>query len=893
MKQKAISSPDVLDEPSFDAPGSDTDSGSFKQLVNLQSDLFDLVVNRADSASPLNAVIERIQDAFSADGAIIVSAAENNDGSFSTYACATPNVHQSVVDFFSNQEKALLPVGTFAVGRGKNSSPEFLRSGTFWSENTNPSADNRDWESIVLVFDEDRQPSAKDRMVLNAISPIIRLVSGAAGNAAALKSANDRFASLASSIPGIVYQRVVTPQGDIRYSYISENAEDLFGVSAKEIVSNPNALFGTYAPEYAKSFREKLIEASRTLSTWDVEASIVAKDGSVKYTHAIANPQRQNDDSVLWTGVILDATRIKEAEIAAAVAEAKTREAIVESLSQGFLLYDCDDRLTLINSHFLRLFPELADTAIAGAHYEQILRAELCAGLDAAQCSRSQSAAFTERMEQRKSKSGYVAERQLSEDVWIMINEHRTSSGDTVVLYTDVSEIKQREERIQHMAHHDALTGLPNRVLFQSRVKDAIEQSEKDDKMVAICCLDLDHFKNVNDTLGHPAGDALLCIVAERIKAEIRDVDTVARLGGDEFAIVLSGLKDQKLLDRVANRILKSLALPVSIDGHETVTGASMGIAILSKESSDSNKLLKNADLALYRAKTEGRNAFRFFKQEMDESALARRKVEVDLRLAIERDQLQLYFQPLVNTGDDKIAGFEALVRWNHPELGLVCPDDFISVAEETGLIVPMGEWVLRTACAEAVKWSVPVKVAVNISPAQFKQTRLVEFISKTLKETTLDPGRLELEITETVLMRNTAETMETLYRLKGLGVRIAMDDFGTGYSSLGNLRSFPFDKIKIDRSFVSDLGTNAEAAAIVRAVVGLGRSLGIDTTAEGVETRDQLVYLRIEGCSEIQGFYYSKPRPGDDIADLLEDNTAGRKMVKYQPDPEPESEPD
>lgn len=880
MTQQANNASDAVELSAVRAAGSGLEGENFERLVNLQSELFDLIVNKTGDIDPLTAIIDRIKAAFSAKGAIVISSAAKGENAFGNYTCSTQGMEPSIVDYFSSSDGLLPPVGTFAVPRNGNPSPEFLLTGTFWSVDMKAPEDEKLHGVLVLLFDDNRAPSARDKLVLKAVSPIVRLVSGTAGKEAALKSANDRFSSLTSSIPGVVYQRVVTPEGDIRYTYISENAEDLFGVSAEEILTNPHALFGTYAPEYAKSFREKLIEASKTLSTWDVEASIVTKSGEVKYTHAIANPKKQADGSVLWTGVILNATRIKEAEIAAAVAEARTREAIVESLSQGFLLFDCDDRLTLINSHFVQLFPELAGVVVPGMHYNEILRAELRSGLDAVIGDAEQADAFDGRVELRKSASGYVVERQLDHDVWIMVNEHRTSGGETVLLYTDVSEIKRREKRIQHMAHHDALTGLPNRVLFHSRVKDAIERAQREGKKVAIGCLDLDHFKNVNDTLGHPAGDALLCAVASRIQKEIREGDTVARLGGDEFAIVLADFKDENFLEGVAKRILKSLGLPVSIDGHETVTGASMGLAILSDDAADPNKLLKNADLALYRAKTEGRNTYRFFKQEMDESALARRKVEVDLRLALEREQLELYFQPLVNTGDDQIAGFEALVRWNHPELGLVCPDDFIGIAEETGLIVPMGEWVIRTACEEAVKWCVPVKVAVNISPAQFKQTKLVEFISKTLKETTLDPCRLELEITETVLMRNTAETMETLYRLKGLGVRIAMDDFGTGYSSLGNLRSFPFDKIKIDRSFVSDLGTNAEAAAIVRAVVGLGRSLGIDTTAEGVETRDQLVYLRIEGCSEIQGFYYSKPQPGEAIAKLLSNGSAGAEMI-------------
>ncbi len=885
MKHDAIGRlPDEIDDEISQSARTEFEEDGFKRLVNLQSELFDLIVNTGVGEEPLDSVVKKIKESFLADGAIVISSAKDTNGQSVKYACSTDGVEQSVIDEFTAAEISTSLVGKFGADQDDGEPNGQLLQGTFWAEALNDVETDSVQGSIVLLFDDECEPTAKDRLALKAISPLVRLICDAAGNQDALKSANNRFASLASTIPGVVYQRVVRPDGDIRYTYISETAQDLFGVSAEEILSNPRALFGTYAPEYANSFREKLIEASKNLSVWDVEASIVAKDGQLKYTHAIAHPQKLADGSVLWTGVILDATRIKMAELAAADTEARTREAIVESLSQGFLLYDSDDKLVLRNSHFSNFYPELDDVALPGTSYEDVLRAELRAGLDAAQCSRSLSSRFAERMAMRKSADGYVIERHLSEDCWIMISEHRTPDGGTVVLYADVSEIKQREQHIQHMAHHDALTGLPNRVLFQSRMQEAIDQAQRHGTKIAIACLDLDNFKNVNHTLGHPAGNSLLCTVAKRIQQQIRETDTVARLGGDEFAIILTDFEDAEFVHGAAERILKSLASPIDVDGQETITGASMGIALLSDDAAEPNRLFKNADLALYRAKNDGRNKYRFFEQEMDETALARRKVEIDLRLAIEKNEFELYFQPLVNMGENKIAGFEALIRWNHPELGLVSPDDFIGIAEDTGLIVAIGEWVLKSACEAAVQWSEPVKVAVNISPIQFKRLNLVEFVSDTLQQTSLDPGRLELEITETVLMQNTAETMDTLYRLKGLGVRIAMDDFGTGYSSLGNLRSFPFDKIKIDRSFVSDLESNAEAAAIVSAVVGLGKSLGIDTTAEGVETRDQLVYLRIEGCSEAQGFYYSKPRPGHEVDELLKIGPDGMELARQKP---------
>jgi len=869
-----------------DGPHSETiefEQDRFNRLVNLQSELFDLIVNTGVGVERLKSVIGKIKNSFFADGAILLSFAKETDGRSGKYICSTDGVERATIDEFVVAEKPIAPVGKFGKFQHNDGPTGAPLQGTFWAETINDIDDDIARAGIILLFGNECEPSAIDRLALKAISPLVRVIADAVGNEEALKSANDRFASLASSIPGVVYQRVVTPDGDIRYTYISETAKDLFGVSAEEILADPHALFDIFAPEYANNFQERLIKASKDLSVWDVEASFVTKDGQLKYTHAIATPQKQADDSVLWTGVILDATRIKkEAEIAAAETEARTRETIVESLSQGFLLYNSDDKLMLRNSHFSSIYPELADVAVPGASYADILHAELALGLDAAQCSRSLYDKFTERVAMRASEDGYVLERQISEDCWVLTKEYRTSEG-TVVLYTDISEIKQREQRIQYMAHHDALTGLPNRALFQSRVKDAITKAQRHGTKIAIACLDLDNFKNVNDSLGHSVGDALLCEVAKRIQLHSREAHTVARLGGDEFAILLTHFQEADYLHSAAERILKSLALPIDIDGRETVTGASMGIAQLSDATAEPHRLLTNAESALCRAKINGRNTYRFFEPEMDEIALFRRKIELDLRLAIEKDEFELYYQPLVNVLDNRIASFEALIRWNHPERGLVSPDEFIGIAEETTLVVSLGEWALKTACDAASRWCEPVKVAVNISPIQFKQNCLVELVTETLQQTSLDPSQLELEITESVLMQNSAETMDTLHRLKKLGVHIAMDDFGTGYSSLGNLLSFPFDKIKIDRSFVSNLETNPGAVAIVRAAIGLGRSLGVNVVAEGVETRDQLAYLRIEGCAEIQGHYYSEPRPGNEVNNLLKMGPDGMETARRE----------
>ena len=569
-------------------------------------------------------------------------------------------------------------------------------------------------------------------------------------------------------------------------------------------------------------------------------------------------------------GSLLDATRIKEAEKQVAAAESQTRRAIVESLSQGFLMFDADDKLSISNSQFRTFFPRVADVAKIGAEYIELIAAEFSCTKYENATARRQEALISERLDAHKFNKPYKIEHKIGEETWLQVDEHRVDDGGTVIVYTDVSEIKKREARIQHMALHDALTGLPNRTLFRDRTQQAIHEANRYGTTSAILCLDLDNFKNVNDTLGHPAGDELLGIVAVRLKDIMRESDTVARLGGDEFAIVMHDVDELHSAEIIAQRIIESISEPFEIHANQVVIGASIGISICDAQSTDPDDLIRNADLALYRSKYDGKNTYRFFEKAMDELAQARRLLENDLRTALTESHLELHFQPQINVASKSICGFEALVRWHHPERGTVSPTEFVSLAEETGLIRQLGDWVLLNACECAANWSKPAKIAVNLSPAQFRRPGLIDYVAEVLKKTGLDPARLELEITETLLLHNPQEMLDMLFRLKGLGVRVAMDDFGTGFSSLGNLRSFPFDKIKIDRSFVADIGRNPEAAAIVRAVVGLGKSLGIETTAEGVETREQLAYLKIEGCSEIQGYYYSHARPAGQIEKLL-----------------------
>jgi diguanylate cyclase (GGDEF)-like protein/PAS domain S-box-containing protein len=723
--------------------------------------------------------------------------------------------------------------------------------------------------AVALYFREAGHASAISEHALRDVAGFVgslRRGYRAVGNA---RQTDDRLRALAATIPGVVYQRVVRPDGDIRYTYISESAKELFGVSAQEILDNPEALFSHFGPEYRATFREKLLKASHEMRLWDVEAQIIRPDGQVRHTHAIARPRREDDGSVVWTGVILDATRIKAAEAVAAASEATTRKAIVESIPQGLLLYDHDDRLVICNSHFCDLFPGLCDIAHPGAHYEDVLRAEHDPLLnpDAALIDAG------EELSRRLSEHGerhVVRERQMSGDRFILINEYRTSDGGTVVLYNDISELKHRERKIEHLAHHDSLTGLPNRVLFRDRLDKAIAEAHSRNLSAAVLCLDLDGFKHVNDTLGHPIGDALLQTVAKRLFAALRDQDVACRLGGDEFAVILSDVSGPEVPTSLAWRLLDAVSQPVEIDGHSVVTGTSIGIAMSSTDGNSADELIRNADLALYRAKFDGRGTFRYFAAEMDAKAQARRLLEIALRGAIARQELDVHYQPLVDTYTSQMMGAEALIRWWHPEKGEIPPTEFIPLAEETGLIVSIGAWVLRRACADCAKWPGDIRVAVNVSPVQFRTRDFAQTVRQVLQSTGLAPHRLELEITESLLLRNTTANLATLRELKSFGVRISMDDFGTGYSSLGNLRSFPFDKIKIDRSFINDFGRNTDSAAIVRAVLTLGRSLGMTTTAEGVETRDQLAYLRAEGCVEVQGHYYAKAAPAIEIERLL-----------------------
>ncbi|MCJ2015092.1 EAL domain-containing protein [Methylobacterium sp. J-076] len=441
--------------------------------------------------------------------------------------------------------------------------------------------------------------------------------------------------------------------------------------------------------------------------------------------------------------------------------------------------------------------------------------------------------------------------------------------GWTVSL-EDVSARRAVEAGTAELARLDSLTGLANRRMLRERLGESLDRLDRYGEPCAVLLIDLDRFKPVNDTLGHAVGDALLVKVADRLRSAVRAADTVARIGGDEFVVIQAGAACQEDVAVLARRLVDLVGRTYIVDGQLLTIGASVGAALAPQDGTDADRLLKHADLALYRAKLDGRGTFRFFEPEMDVRMQARRRLELDIRQALARREFVLHYQPQMNLENRRLTGCEALLRWMHPERGTVPPAEFIPLAEEVGLIVPIGEWVIRQACRDAATWPAGISVAVNVSPAQFKSERLVETIVSALAMSGLEASCLEIEITEGVLLQNNERTLETLHRLRALGVRVSMDDFGTGYSSLSYLRSFPFDKIKIDRSFVKDLSTKPDGDAIIRAIAGLGRSLGMTTVAEGVETEEQMRRIRADGCTDVQGYLVSRPVPLDLVMKLL-----------------------
>jgi len=541
-------------------------------------------------------------------------------------------------------------------------------------------------------------------------------------------------------------------------------------------------------------------------------------------------------------------------------------DAAVNNISLGLCMFDAKGRLVICNRPYARIYQLTDDLIRPGTPIEDILGHLFDHGFHASSAN--------SRDEYVRWRHAVIARGEYDKTVvefgarTIMMQHHPMKDGGFVSTHEDITEQRQQEARIRHLARHDPLTELPNRTHFLEEMaacEAIVERGEK----IAVLCIDLDYFKSVNDTYGHTIGDKLLKQASARLWGSTRETDLVARLGGDEFSLLVRPVDKPSDVAAVAERIVKTMSAPFMIEGHQLSIGASIGIAVAPQDGSTTDVLMKNADLALYRAKSEGRSTFHFFEKDMDAAIQKRRMIEGALRMALDRRELRMMYQPLFGLRENRVTCFEALMRWTH-EGEAISPAEFIPVAEETGLIVQMGEWALREACRTAVSWPAPVRVAVNLSPVQFKNKRLFETVRDILAETGLAPTRLELEITESLLLKDSEQVLEALHRLRSIGIRISMDDFGTGYSSLSYLRAFPFDKIKIDRSFMRDLERRGDSLAIIKAVIQLGQSLGMSTTAEGVETEEQLRAVREQGCTEVQGFLFSPPLEAPAAAALL-----------------------
>jgi len=538
----------------------------------------------------------------------------------------------------------------------------------------------------------------------------------------------------------------------------------------------------------------------------------------------------------------------------------------INNMSQGLCFFDADHKLIVANERFVEMYDIPPDKVGPGTPLTDIVDLRYQAGSFPAM-SRDEYVRWRTNVAVSNEAKDSIVE--LMNGKTVKIRHRPMPDSGWVATHEDITEQRRAEVKIEHMAHHDALTDLANRALLNERLEQALVHVH-DGQMVAVHHLDLDQFKAVNDTFGHPAGDMLLKTVAERLRSLARDTDTIARMGGDEFVIVQAPISDPTEATTLAQEIIAWISEPYDIDGQQAIVGTSIGIAVSPGDGDAPDKLLRNADLALYRAKGDGRGTFRFFESAMDEQMQARRVMELDLRKALPAGEFELYYQPVVNLESKEISGFEALIRWNHPEAGQIPPATFIPLAEEIGFIVPLGEWVIREACLAAARWPEHLNVAVNISAVQFRGSSLMTVIVNALATSGLHPTRLEIEITESVLLQDREATLAVLHRLRSLGIRIAMDDFGTGYSSLTYLQSFPFDKIKIDRSFVKDITENAGSLYIVRAVAALANGMGMAATAEGVETSEQLDKIAAVGCTEMQGYLFSKPLPVAEIERLF-----------------------
>jgi len=736
-----------------------------------------------------------------------------------------------------------------------------------------------------------------------------RLVATAPTAADAQRREDERaFDELSATIPGLMERMGsshklarraadLALQGALVFAFVRDQRQDLANAMAADYASAMDDLQRQVLTErieradVARALLETIAASSRSLITWVSAAAaacglLIAPVGLLLLSRVLSRLEgvgtalvrlARNDTSVDIPG-LAHQDEVGQLARSAAVFKAKSIELLqkkselerlnlqldvaINNMPLGLSMFDAQERLLVCNRRYSEMYDLPGELTQPGTVH--------CAHWDyrEKQGARHYTAAEEHGPPDRDNAGSMTIE--FGNERIIAVARQPLKDGGWVALHEDITHRRRQEQEITRLACHDPLTNLANRALFREQLQQSLLRLGRG-QAFAVLCLDLDRFKAVNDTLGHPVGDALLKEVSARLLACVRQGDVVARLGGDEFAIIQANVRDPGSTEVLASRIVETVSKPYEIGGQRIDISTSVGMTLAPRDGSDADQLMSNADLALYRVKGAGRRGFSFFKAEMNDRIQMRRSLEADLRKAFEKEELALFYQPLVCLKSQTVTGFEALMRWTHPKHGTIPPAEFIGIAEEIGLISQLGEWALRQACVHAAHWSRPVKVALNLSPLQIRRD-LIEAVLQALASSGLPPNRLELEVTEAVLLQDIQSTLATLHQLRQLGVRIVMDDFGTGYCSLSYLRSFPFDKIKIDRGFIADIDRSAQSRAIVETIVGLGGSLGMATVAEGIENVEQLQMVRSFGCAQAQGYYFSPPIGAGEIERLLGD---------------------
>ncbi|KHO65643.1 diguanylate cyclase [Pseudomonas flexibilis] len=712
-----------------------------------------------------------------------------------------------------------------------------------------------------LIRDGVLQPALSREVGIFGRSVMTFLLSDDPGRGERLRQEHDRLAGVAQRLPPATAE---TLRILLSHAALILTHKPTLDAITHDILELPtHALGDTLSQSYAQAYNQALQKARR----YRVLLFVVALGLGIYLVMAVARRRR-------LAAQLADANRELHERLEAlhqAQAELKRYATVFTNAREGMVITDASAQIIAVNPAF---------TEITGYPLEQIAGAT-----PAVLSSGRQDEHYYQKMwsalKERGQWQGEIWNRRRSGDIypeWLSIAAVRDSEGETthyIGIFSDVTERKEAEARIHHLAHHDALTGLPNRLLLQDRLGQAIREARRKGSQVGILFMDLDRFKWINDTLGHDAGDHLLRTITRRCLDVLRESDTLARLGGDEFVAILPGLQQAQDAGLVARKLLAAITQPCMLGNHELSVTCSIGIAVFPGDGTTDSLLLRNADAAMYRAKSEGRNGFQFYSTDMNTARLGELLLEHQLRGALERQELCLFYQPKVDARDGTLRSCEALLRWRHAEEGLLTPDRFLPAAEESGLIVPIGEWVIREACRQVRSWlnagRQPVRVAVNLSGQQFAHQNIVQLVRDALQEYRLPPQLLELELTETILMRDIERTLVILGELCALGVSLAIDDFGTGYSSLAYLRQFQVHTLKIDRSFVNDIQEGANDAKIASAVIGLAHSLGLRVVAEGVETPLQQAFLANHACDYLQGYLFGKPEPADRFSERLQ----------------------